>query len=52
LLQQGLQLDDFQEYDFSPYDVFPDMQEEEPARFRVKAWGNKVPLVYSLVMHT
>lgn len=52
LLQHGLQLDDFREYDFSPYAIFPDMQEEEPARFRVKAWGNKVPLVYSLVMHT
>jgi SAM-dependent methyltransferase len=44
------QLKDFQEYSFSPYPIFPESEEIEPGRFQPKTHGNKLPLVYSLVM--
>lgn len=48
LLQNGLQLKEFNEYDFSPYNCFHNMEEFEPGRYRVAHLGNKLPLVYSL----
>lgn len=50
LLNQGLQLNDFQEYNYSPYLVFPDMEEIASRKFQIKQFGNKIPLVYSLKM--
>jgi len=50
LLKQGLILKDFQEYDYSPYDCLTNMEKLGERRYQVKHWGNKVPLVYSLVM--
>ncbi|MFQ5445549.1 MAG: class I SAM-dependent methyltransferase [Saprospiraceae bacterium] len=50
LKNEGLVLEDFREYDFSPYNCFPKMTEREPGRF---VWGNKdlhIPHVYSLKM--
>lgn len=49
LLQQGLQLADFREYNYSPYNCFKGMEEFEPGKFRIGNFGNKIPLVYSLV---
>lgn len=48
LLDKGLQLTHFQEYDYSPYDCFPDMEESEPGRFRFRRHGDRLPMVYSL----
>jgi hypothetical protein len=39
----------FLEYDYSPYNCFNDMEEFEKGKFRIKKFGNKIPLVYSLV---
>ncbi len=50
LLNQELQLLSFEEFDYSPYDVFPDCIEIAPSRFQVKHLGNKVPMVYALNM--
>ena len=50
LLGQGLRLDHFSEYDYSPYDIFAQSEAAGPGRYRVAAWGDKVPLVYALVM--
>ncbi|MBK9014799.1 MAG: class I SAM-dependent methyltransferase [Saprospiraceae bacterium] len=50
LLKNGLQVVDFQEFDFSPYNCFPNMVEREPGRF---AWGNfgvRLPHIFSLKM--
>ncbi len=51
LLKEGLQVLDFQEYDFSPYQCFPNMEEREPGRF---VWGRnfgvRLPHVFSLKM--
>ncbi|GAB3298166.1 class I SAM-dependent methyltransferase [Hymenobacter humi] len=50
LLGQGLRLDDFQEYDFSPYDfVPPHAQPVGDGTFRIGALGDGVPLVFSVV---
>ncbi|HNF71036.1 MAG TPA: class I SAM-dependent methyltransferase [Chitinophagaceae bacterium] len=50
LLDQGLELLQFREYDFSPYNVFPDCIEEEPGKFRHKHYKNRIPMTYSLLM--
>ena len=52
LLKNGLQLLELNEYDYSPYNCFPNMTEREPGRY---TWGQdkfgvKVPLVLSLKM--
>ena len=49
LINAGIALKDIQEYDFSPYDIFPNSTEEEPGRYRVAHMGSRLPLVYSVV---
>lgn len=41
-------IDTFQEFDYSPYDSFPEMVEVESGKFRIKHLGDKIPLVYAL----
>lgn len=48
LLAAGLHLDALREYDWSPYDIFPDMEEFAPGRFRMRRFGRSLPMVYSL----
>lgn len=50
LLAQGLKLIDFQEYDYSSYNCFPNMVKEADKMYRPIKVGNKVPMMYSLVM--
>lgn len=50
LLGQGLTLLDFQEYDYSPYNIFPDAVEISPKRFQINGLQGKIPMVYSLKM--
>ncbi len=50
LLDQQLQLLSFQEFDYSPYDVFSNSIEIAPSRFQVQHHGNKLPMLYSLKM--
>jgi len=49
LLAEGLRLERLTELDWSPYDVFPDMEEFAPGRFRMRRFGRKLPLVFGLV---
>jgi len=49
LLRQGLELNDFQEYDFSPYKIFDEMIDVSKNRYVIKKFEDKVPLVYSIV---
>lgn len=49
LLDQNLQIQNFQEYDYSPYNIFNNGEEFEPNKFRVSHMANKIPLVYSVV---
>ena len=50
LLDTGLQLQQFEEFDYSPYDVFPGMKATEPGRFQLEKMPGKIPLVYALKM--
>jgi SAM-dependent methyltransferase len=48
LLKNGLQLQSFEEFDYSPYNIFRHSMEPEPGKFRVKHMENKIPIVYAL----
>lgn len=50
LLDEGLQLEIFQEFDYSPYHISSRMEEFSPGRYRYAHLGNKLPLVYALRM--
>lgn len=49
LIKSGIIVKDIREYDFSPYNIFPNSTETEPGRYRVAHMGNRLPLVYSVV---
>jgi SAM-dependent methyltransferase len=48
LIKYGLTIEQFDEYDYSPYQVFPGMVEAKPKQFVVEKWAGKVPLLYAL----
>ena len=48
LIENGLEINCFNEYDYSPYNCLNEMEEFEPNKFRIKTFGNKIPLVYSI----
>lgn len=52
LLKQGLQLQFFNEYMYSPYPCFRNMVETEPGsgQWHIKGMEGKIPMVYSLMM--
>ncbi len=52
LLDEGLVLETLTELDWSPYDIFPDMEEVAPGRFRMRRFGRNLPLVYGLSVRT
>lgn len=49
LIINGLELNSFNEYDYSPYDCFNKTEEFEPGKYRIMHLGNKIPMVYSIV---
>jgi ubiquinone/menaquinone biosynthesis C-methylase UbiE len=49
LLGAGLQLEQFHEWDYSPYGCFDEAQEDEPGVFRVKHLRGRIPMVYGIV---
>lgn len=48
LIKSGLELNCFNEYDYSPYNCFNNTEEFESGKFRIKSFKNKIPMVYSL----
>lgn len=48
LIQQGLEINSFEEFDYSPYNCFNKTTEFEPGKFRIERFGNKIPMVYAL----
>ncbi len=48
LVNNGLQIDNFHEYDYSPYNCFRNTEEFSPGKFRIKTMENRLPMVYSL----
>jgi len=43
-----LELNSFNEFDYSPYNCFNETEEFEPNKFRIKHLKNKIPMVYSV----
>lgn len=48
LFAHGLYIEEFEEFDYSPYSCFKHTEEYEPGKFRIKHLANKLPLVYAL----
>lgn len=49
LLKNNLSLKAFNEYDYSPYNVFHNMVEYEPKKYRIGHIYHTIPLVYSII---
>jgi 2-polyprenyl-3-methyl-5-hydroxy-6-metoxy-1,4-benzoquinol methylase len=49
LIQSGLEINSFNEFDYSPYNCFNETEEFEPNKFRIKHLGNKIPMVFSIL---
>jgi len=49
LIKSGLEINSFDEFDYSPYDVFNNTVEITPKKFRIKHHEDKIPMVYSIV---
>lgn len=48
LLSSNLTLTSFSEFAYSPYEIFKEMEEFEPGKFRLKKYGSKLPMCYAL----
>jgi SAM-dependent methyltransferase len=48
LIRSGLEINSFDEYDYSPYNCFNKTEEFEKGKFRIKHLQNKIPMVFSL----
>ncbi|AWG26237.1 class I SAM-dependent methyltransferase [Flavobacterium kingsejongi] len=48
LVKEGISIDTFREYDYSPYNCFQNTIESEPGKYRIEHLGNKIPMVYAL----
>jgi 2-polyprenyl-3-methyl-5-hydroxy-6-metoxy-1,4-benzoquinol methylase len=46
LIENGLQIMEFREFDFSPYSCFPNMKTIAPGRYRYGSDENKIPHLY------
>lgn len=51
LIKKGLSIENFQEFDWSPYPCFNQVEEFEKGKWRIKQFGNKIPMVYALTAH-
>ncbi|KMQ64931.1 methyltransferase type 12 [Chryseobacterium angstadtii] len=48
LINKGVEILIFQEFDWSPYPSFKHVEEFEKGKWRISQFGNKMPLVYSI----
>lgn len=48
LLNQNLEINQFKEFDHSPYDCFQGTEEFSQGKFRIKHLKNKIPMVYAI----
>jgi len=49
LLNNNLTINNFKEYNYSPYDCFAQTEKIGENKYQIKAFGNKMPLCYSIV---
>jgi ubiquinone/menaquinone biosynthesis C-methylase UbiE len=48
LIQADLKIEFLNEFPFSPYNIFPDMYKEDDGYWRMKKFGEKLPLLFSI----
>lgn len=48
IIKSELEINSFNEYDYSPYNCFNQTEEFETGKFRIKHLQNKIPMVFSL----
>lgn len=48
LIGEGLVIRHFLEYDYSPYNCFPFMQEDEAGKFRFSHLSHRIPMIYAV----
>jgi len=48
LIKNELSIENFQEFDWSPYPCFKHIDEFEKGKWRIEKFGNKIPMVYAL----
>lgn len=49
LVKSGLNLEDFQEYNYSPYNCFENTVRISEQKFQIQGLENKIPMVYSVI---
>jgi len=49
LINNGLTINHFNEFDYSPYNCFSNCIEFEPRKYRIKHFEDKIPMVYSIL---
>lgn len=49
LIKNGLEINTFEEFDYSPYNCFQNTIEYKPGKFRIEHLENKIPMVFSIV---
>ena len=50
LLNEDLRLIQFEEFDYSPYDCFDNLEQVGERRWRIQHLGDKLPMMYTLLM--
>ena len=48
LIHKGFRIQEFQEFNYSPYNCFSDMVEIEKGKFQIRGLENKLPMIYAL----
>lgn len=49
LIKNGLEINAFEEFDYSPFNCFHQTAEPSPGKFRIRHLDNKIPMVYSIL---
>lgn len=49
LRNEGIGIEKFQEFDYSPYNCFKNAIETCPGKFQIEKFGSKLPMVYALL---
>ena len=49
LINAGLEINAFNEFDYSPYNCFNETEEFETGKYRIKHLGNKIPMIFSIL---
>ena len=49
LINNGLEINSFNEFDYSPYNCFKHTTMTEPGKYRIKHLDNKIPMIYSIL---